>query len=145
VAAPASVASDLRVVIGQLVRRLRAERRGLPLAQVIVLGRLDRTGPAGVSDLAAEERVRPQSMAATVAALADAGFVSRTPDPADGRRVLIGLTPAGADALAADRRRREDWLSDAIRRDLTVEERRTLVAATALLARIAASDGAARR
>ena len=144
-AAPASVASDLRVVIGQLVRRLRAERRGLPLAQVIVLGRLDRTGPAGVSDLAAEERVRPQSMAATVAALADAGFVSRTPDPADGRRVLIGLTPAGADALAADRRRREDWLSDAIRRDLTVEERRTLVAATALLARIAASDGAARR
>jgi hypothetical protein len=84
-------------------------------------------------------------MAATVAALADAGFVSRTPDPADGRRVLIGLTPAGADALAADRRRREDWLSDAIRRDLTVEERRTLVAATALLARIAASDGAARR
>jgi DNA-binding MarR family transcriptional regulator len=145
VAAPASVASDLRVVIGQLVRRLRAERRGLPLAQVIVLGRLDRTGPAGVSDLAAEERVRPQSMAATVAALADAGFVSRTPDPADGRRVLIGLTPSGADALAADRRRREDWLSDAIRRDLTVEERRTLVAATALLARIAASDGAARR
>jgi DNA-binding MarR family transcriptional regulator len=145
VAAPASVASDLRVVIGQLVRRLRAERRGLPLAQVIVLGRLDRTGPAGVSDLAAEERVRPQSMAATVAALADAGFVSRTPDPADGRRVLIGLTPAGADALAADRRRREDWLSDAIRRDLTVEERRTLVAATALLARIAASDGAGRR
>jgi DNA-binding MarR family transcriptional regulator len=145
VAAPASVASDLRVVIGQLVRRLRAERRGLPLAQVIVLGRLDRSGPAGVSDLAAEERVRPQSMAATVAALADAGFVSRTPDPADGRRVLIGLTPAGADALAADRRRREDWLSDAIRRDLTVEERRTLVAATALLARIAASDGAARR
>jgi DNA-binding MarR family transcriptional regulator len=84
-------------------------------------------------------------MAATVAALADAGFVSRTPDPADGRRVLIGLTPAGADALAADRRRREDWLSDAIRRDLTVEERRTLVAATALLARIAASDGAGRR
>jgi len=145
VAAPASVASDLRVVIGQLVRRLRAERRGLPLAQVIVLGRLDRSGPAGVSDLAAGERVRPQSMAATVAALADAGFVSRTPDPADGRRVLIGLTPAGADALAADRRRREDWLSDAIRRDLTVEERRTLVAATALLARIAASDGAARR
>jgi DNA-binding MarR family transcriptional regulator len=145
VAAPASVASDLRVVIGQLVRRLRAERRGLPLAQVIVLGRLDRSGPAGVSDLAAEERVRPQSMAATVAALADAGFVSRTPDPADGRRVLIGLTPSGADALAADRRRREDWLSDAIRRDLTVEERRTLVAATALLARIAASDGAARR
>ena len=56
-------------MIGQLIRRLRAERRDLSLAQVTVLGRLDRGGPAGVSDLAAGERVRPQSMASTVAAL----------------------------------------------------------------------------
>ena len=70
---PATLASDLRVVIGQLIRRLRAERRDLSLAQVTVLGRLDRLGPAGVSDLAAGERVRPQSMASTVAALLTAG------------------------------------------------------------------------
>jgi DNA-binding MarR family transcriptional regulator len=134
---PEVLASDLRVVLGQLVRRLRAERRDLPLAQVTVLGRLDRAGPAGVSDLAAGERVRPQSMAATVAALAEAGFVSRTPDPSDGRRVLIGLTPAGREALAADRRRREGWMAGTIRRDLSPKERRTLADATALLARIA--------
>jgi DNA-binding MarR family transcriptional regulator len=137
---PEALASDLRVVLGQLVRRLRAERRDLPLAQVIVLGRLDRAGPAGVSDLAAGERVRPQSMAATVAALGKAGLVSRTPDPHDGRRVLIDLTPAGRDALAADRRRREGWMAESIRRDLSPKERRTLVDATTLLARLAEGE-----
>ena len=94
-----------------------------------------------MSDLAAGERVRPQSMAATVAALASAGLVSRTPDPGDGRRVLIALTPAGREALAADRRIREGWLADAIRRDLSTKERRTLADATTLLARIAEGSG----
>jgi DNA-binding MarR family transcriptional regulator len=136
---PEALASDLRVVIGQLLRRLRAERRDLSLAQVTVLGRLDRVGPCTVSDLAAGERLRPQSMAATVAALLAAGLVSRAPDPGDRRRVLIDLTPAGVEALAADRRRREGWLAGAIERDLSARERRVLADATALLARIAES------
>jgi DNA-binding MarR family transcriptional regulator len=137
---PEMLASDLRVVLGRLVRRLRAERRGMSLAQVTVLGRLDRTGPAAISDLAAGERVRPQSMAATVAALLAAGLVSRTPDARDRRRVLIALTPAGVEALAADRRRREGWLSEAIERDLSPRERRVLADATALLTRIAETE-----
>jgi len=136
---PEALASDLRVVIGQLVRRLRAERRDLSLAQVTVLGRLDRVGPCGVSDLAAGERVRPQSMASTVAALLAAGLVSRAPDPGDRRRVLIALTRAGREALAVDRRRREGWLADAIRGDLSPTEQRALADAAVLLARIAES------
>ena len=136
---PEALASDLRVVIGQLVRRLRAERRDLSLAQVTVLGRLDRVGPCGVSDLAAGERVRPQSMASTVAALQAGGLVSRAPDPGDRRRVLIALTPAGREALAVDRRRREGWLADAIRGDLSPTEQRALADAAVLLARIAES------
>jgi DNA-binding MarR family transcriptional regulator len=136
---PEALASDLRVVIGQLVRRLRAERRDLTLAQMTVLGRLDRVGPCGVSDLAAGERVRPQSMASTVAALQAGGLVSRAPDPGDRRRVLIALTPAGREALAVDRRRREGWLADAIRGDLSPKEQRALADAAVLLARIAES------
>jgi len=136
---PEALASDLRVVIGQLVRRLRAERRDLPLAQMTVLGRLDRVGPCGVSDLAAGERVRPQSMASTVAALLAAGLVSRAPDPGDRRRVLIALTRAGREALAVDRRRRVGWLADAIRGDLSPKEQRALADAAVLLARIAES------
>ena len=133
---PNTLASDLRVAIGRLVRRLRAERRDVSLAQVTVLGRLDRSGPSGISAIAAAERVRPQSMASTVAALEAAGLVSRRPDPGDGRRVVITMTAEGRETLAADRRRREGWLADAIDRDLTVAERRVLAEATALLARL---------
>jgi DNA-binding MarR family transcriptional regulator len=122
-----------------LVRRLRAERRDVPLAQITVLGRLDRDGLSGISAIAAAERVRPQSVAATVAALEAAGLVTRRPDPADGRRAVIEATPAGHEALAADRRRREGWLADAIERDLTRDERRTLAEAVALLGRL--TDG----
>jgi DNA-binding MarR family transcriptional regulator len=92
-----------------------------------------------VSDLAAGERVRPQSMASTVAALLAGGLVSRAPDPGDRRRVLIALTPAGREALAVDRRRREGWLADAIRGDLSPKEQRALADAAVLLARIAQS------
>ena len=141
------LAGELRVVLGRLVRRMRAERdeEALSLRKVTVLGRLDRAGPAGVSDLAADERVRPQSMAATVASLVDAGLVDRRPDPADGRRVLIDLLPAGRAALEADRRRRIDWLANTIERDLTVREQRVLAEAAELLARLTEGDAGRRR
>jgi DNA-binding MarR family transcriptional regulator len=76
-------------------------------------------------------------MAATVTALEAAGLVTRRPDPGDGRRALIELTPPGRGALLADRRRREDWLADAIDRDLSARERRVLAEATELLGRLA--------
>ena len=90
----AHLASDLRVVLGQLVRRLRAEHR-FSLSHGAVLGRLDRGGPQSVSDLAAAERVRPQSMAQTVGDLETGGLVSRQPDPADGRRALVAGQKSG--------------------------------------------------
>src|SRR5437588_1468183 len=92
------LASDLRVVLGQLVRRLRAEHR-FSLSHGAVLGRLDREGPQSVSDLAAAERVRPQSMAQTVSELEADRLVSRWPDPGDRRRALIELTEEGREVL----------------------------------------------
>jgi DNA-binding MarR family transcriptional regulator len=38
-------------------------------------------------------------MVALVSELERAGFVRRSPDPSDGRRKLVGLTPAGVFAL----------------------------------------------
>jgi DNA-binding MarR family transcriptional regulator len=131
----ARVAADLRVVIGQLVRRLRAEHR-FPLSQGSVLGRLDRQGPQSVSDLAAAERVRPQSMAQTVSDLEHDGLVQRTPDPVDKRRQLVSLTEEGRDALLADRRSRDGWLARGIEEDLSPEEQKVLGDAVALLRRL---------
>jgi len=133
---PALLASELRVVLGQLVRRLRAQHR-FPLAQGTVLGRLDRHGAMGVSDLAAAERVRPQSMAQTVADLESAGMVTRRPDPHDGRRALVELTSHGLATLQADRRDREGWLARVIAEDLDAADRATLRRCVELLRRLA--------
>jgi DNA-binding MarR family transcriptional regulator len=132
------LASEFRVVLGQLIRRLRAEHR-FPISQGSVLGRLDRQGAQSVSDLAAAERMRPQSMAQTVTELEADGLVSRRPDPGDRRRALVELTEQGRTTLAADRRQREGWLAEAIAQDLTPEEQRTLHEAVELMRRLADS------
>jgi DNA-binding MarR family transcriptional regulator len=133
---PALIASELRDAVGQLVRRLRAQHR-FPLAQGTVLGRLDRQGAMGVSDLAAAERVRPQSMAQTVADLEAAGMVTRRPDPDDGRRALVELTHEGRATLEADRRDREGWMARIIAEDFDADDRLTLQRAVELLRRLA--------
>ena len=135
---PALTASELRIVIGQLIRRLRQEH-AFPLSHGSVLGRLDRQGPQSVSDLAQVERVRPQSMAQTVGDLEADGLVSRRPDPDDRRRALVELTELGRDALIADRRRRDGWLARAIAEDLDDEERELLTRAIAVLGRLSES------
>jgi DNA-binding MarR family transcriptional regulator len=132
----ASAAGELRLVLGQLVRRLRAEY-SFPVAQASVLSRLDREGPQSTSALAAAERVRPQSMAQTLAELETARLIARRPDPADGRRVLIELTDGGRERVLEARGRREDWLAAAIAEELDPEEQQSLLAAVPLLWRLA--------
>jgi DNA-binding MarR family transcriptional regulator len=139
-AATAAVASELRVVIGQLIRRLRSQHR-FSISQASVLGRLDREGPCSVSDLATAEKVRPQSMAQTVADLEGDGLVERRPDPDDGRRSLVLFTDLGRETLVADRARREGWLAREIER-LPIDDQRTLARAVELMREIADSDPA---
>jgi DNA-binding MarR family transcriptional regulator len=87
----APLPSELRIVLGRLMRRLRIEH-GFPLTQAAVLGRLDRDGSQSISDLAGAERVRPQSMSQTLAELESCGLIARRPDERDGRRTMIELT-----------------------------------------------------
>ena len=102
----------------------------------VVLSRLGKEGPASASDLAAAERIRPQSVAATLAVLEERALVVRRPDPGDGRRQLVSLSPAGT-ALFDDRRRHgEEWLSRALEERLTESERQTVIDAAALLERL---------
>jgi DNA-binding MarR family transcriptional regulator len=132
-------ASELRVVLGQLVRRLRAEHN-FAISHATVLGRLERQGPMTTSALASAERVRPQSMAQTLGELSAAGLVGRRPDPLDGRQVLIELTDLGRQALTDERRRRDGWLAQAIAAELASDERELLAKAVPLLHRLAQSS-----
>jgi DNA-binding MarR family transcriptional regulator len=130
------LASELRVVLGRLIRRLRSEHR-FSLSQGSVLGRLDREGPQSTSKLATAERVRQQSMGQTIAELESQGLIARRPDPTDGRSALLELTEAGRTELHQDRSRREGWLAEAIEENFSVEEREVLDEATRLMARLA--------
>jgi DNA-binding MarR family transcriptional regulator len=132
----ALLASELRLILGRLIRRMRSEGR-IPIAQLAVLGRLDRGGPTTVSALATAERVRPQSMSQTVGELESDGLVTRHPDPTDRRQLLVELTDAGHATLADERRHREGWLARAIAEDLSPAERRTLERALEPLRRLA--------
>ena len=129
------LASELRMVLGHLIRRLRAERR-FSLSQAAVLGRLDREGTKSIGDLAIAERVRPQSMTQTISDLEADGLIERHADPSDGRRSLVELTEQGRETLEADRRQREGWLARTIAEDLSQEEQRVLVQALDLLRRL---------
>jgi len=86
--------------------------------------------------LAVAEGVRPQSMAAILGALDAAGLIERRPDPEDGRRQLITLSAAGRERAVGDRQARAEWLARRLHEDFTEPERRTLIAAAALLERL---------
>ena len=118
------------------MRRLRAEH-GFSISQGAVLGRLDRQGTSSIGELAVAERVRPQSMAQTVADLEALGLIARRADPSDGRRVLVELTELGHRTLAEERGKREGWLAAAIAEDLGAEDQEVLRRAVELLGRLA--------
>ena len=136
-----ALAGELRVVLGKLSRRLREQGHAedLTSSQKSVLIRLEREGPATVSTLARAERVRPQSLGATVAALEAAGLVSGSPDPNDGRQTLLSLTAACRKWIKASRATREDWLCRAIQARLSLKEQVELARAGELLERLADS------
>jgi DNA-binding MarR family transcriptional regulator len=130
------LAHQLRETLGRVIRRLRAEP-GPSVGRMAVLGRLERGGPASISDLATAEKMRPQSMAQTVHDLEAAGLVSRRADPNDGRRAFVELTTGGVELLQTTRARRETWLTEALERQLDADERALLHEAIVLLERIA--------
>ncbi|MEU2876781.1 MarR family transcriptional regulator [Streptomyces sp. NPDC007070] len=137
----ARAAHEVRVVYSRLRRRLREtyDRGDLTPSQTSVLSRLDKDGEASVSDLAAAEGVRHQSVASIVGVLAERGLVARRPDPEDGRRQLVFVTDSGHTFLEDRRRAGEGWLARALEEQCTPEERRLLLDAAGVLERIVRS------
>jgi len=133
------VAGGLRVAVGLVVRKLRqAPYAGeLTLAESAALSRLERSGPATSSELARVDRISPQSMGVTVAALLDRGLIERARDPQDGRRIVLSITEAGRRTLRDKRGARTEHIAAALRDGFSADELRQLERATALLERLA--------
>lgn len=133
-----ALAVDLRMLAFQLRRRLRQEASVADWteSQRAVLLRLERQDAATVTELALAEGVRSQSMGATVATLIEAGYVRGAPDPADGRRTLLSLSPQARKVFRQVRAAREDWLQRTISARYSPAEQRQLAGAVRLLQRL---------
>lgn len=133
-----TAASDVRMATFRLARRLRAQRAvdTMSDAQFAVLAGLKMHGPHTLGELADRERVTAPSMNRTVNCLEEDGYLTRTPSEEDRRKVIIELTGAGLTVVEETVRRRDAWLEEALG-ELSDEERDTLLAAAAIMRRVA--------
>ncbi len=133
------LAATLKLAVGRIARKLRQAHAvgDTTLSEVSVLARLERDGPDSPGALAELERVRPQAMATTLAALEQRGLVSREPDPSDRRRVVMTVTDAGRTVIRDRRSESVQGLANAIEAEFTLAERHELVTALSLIERLA--------
>ena len=137
----ASLASELRLAVMRLRRRLAVERQPdneLSLVAMSVLVALSHDRDLTLGELAARERVQPPSMTRTVNHLEQGGYVLRRPGESDRRQVIVSITARGRARVLGDRARRDAWLAQQLS-DLSPEDLETLRRAAPILERLATS------
>jgi DNA-binding MarR family transcriptional regulator len=134
-----AAASELRIATFRLARRMRTQRAvdSMSDGQFAVLAALWVHGPHTLGELAVRERVSAPSMNRTVNCLQESGYVARSADENDGRKVVISLTEEGRAVVDETARRRDAWVEAALA-DLTDDERATLARAAGIMERMVA-------
>jgi DNA-binding MarR family transcriptional regulator len=132
-------ASDLRIATFRLARRMRTQRAvdSMSDGQFAVLAGLFVHGPHTLTELADRERVSAPAMNRTVNCLQDAGYISRSADENDGRKVVIDLTDEGRAVVDETARRRDAWVEEALA-EIDPDEREILAKAAAIMQRMVA-------
>jgi DNA-binding MarR family transcriptional regulator len=134
-----ATATQLHVGTGAFKRRAQEKLSDgdVTVPELMVLSRLDRDGPTTTAELARRDQITPQAMGLTVGSLERLGLVRRQPDPVDGRRMILNLTPTGRDAIRSGRNALVDRVAVVLVESFTSEEIATLEAAARLLERLA--------
>lgn len=132
-------AHELRIATFRLARRMRTQRAvdSMSDGQFAVLAALFMHGEHTLGELAERERVSAPAMTRTVNCLQEAGYLSRSADENDGRKVVIALTDQGRAVVDETARRRDAWVEEALE-DLDPHERAVLVEAAGIMQRMAA-------
>jgi DNA-binding MarR family transcriptional regulator len=126
------------MAIVRMARRLRQESdTGGEMSPTLTaaLSTIEREGPLTPSALAQAERIQRPTATRVVARLEQAGLVTRTSDPADGRVSHVAITAEGRALLKRIRSRKNQYLAQRLR-TLTPTELQTLADAAALLERL---------
>jgi DNA-binding MarR family transcriptional regulator len=123
------LAADLRTAVTRLMKKLqRTASAGytLSLTERSTFSLLEQKGPMLPSELAASEKITAQSMSQILNHLHELGLIVRTPDPNDGRRVLISVSDYGRNKLNEVRSQRDEWLNQALAQTCTPAEQELL-------------------
>jgi DNA-binding MarR family transcriptional regulator len=140
---PQDIPNRVRAVrygVMQLARRMRLERGddSLSASKLVMLGWLMRGGALTPTELAARERVKPQSLTRTLASLEEDGLIVRMAGASDRRQSPVAITEKGLKALDRDMRQRDAWLAAAMAERLSPTECEILRLAAQLMERLAA-------
>ena len=133
------LASDLRTVLGRLIKKLRKESPTglqLSLTERSTMSQLNQHEALLPSELAAIEMITNQSMSQVLNHLLELGYIIRTPSETDKRKVNISLSKEGKTTLLRFRQERNEWLANAIAEACTPEEQILLKQAIAPLTKL---------
>ncbi|WP_344486564.1 MarR family transcriptional regulator [Nonomuraea monospora] len=114
--------------------RLPAVRR-LSFSSLSVLHTLSRKGPMRLTELTATEQLKQPALTSLVTKLERDGLVTRSPDPRDGRAVLLSLTSEGEQVVESRRADRVARLARVVER-LDAREQAELDGYARVLARM---------
>jgi DNA-binding MarR family transcriptional regulator len=103
------------------------------MTETETIGHLFRNGKLLPTELAALTRVKTQSMSQILKKLEEETIIKRTPSRNDKRKVYISLTSRGKKIVEKTRYERDEWLKNAIEKNLTDRERELLTKALPIL------------
>jgi len=117
----------------ELALLAQTECCGVSLAQCHLLLELEARGPGSIGDFAAALELDASTLSRTSDGLVRAGLASREEDPANRRRQILGLSPAGAAKVGAINELCDAWYGS-ILDGIPERRRRAAVESLGLLA-----------
>ncbi len=129
-------AARLRLAVNRTARRLRQEAgTELGPASIAALATIERSGPLISSEVARIEGIQRPTATRILGRLAEAGLVTRTADPDDGRCSIVQITPEGRKSLNRLRKRKTAYLARKMR-ELPDDDVATLARAAEILEQV---------
>lgn len=137
------MSSSLRSSISLLHKRLRKQMystESYSITEITTLGRLYNQDHLLPSELATMAKIKTQSMSQILKKMEKQNVIVRIPCKTDRRKTYVSLTDSGRKLVEQTRYERDDWLTNAIRKNLTRDERRTLIRSIEIIQKLAESE-----
>ncbi|GAB2933218.1 hypothetical protein GCM10027047_32060 [Rhodococcus aerolatus] len=127
-------AAELYLTLGRVLRLLRRAGTAADLSpgSASVLATVVGAGPLRLGDVAAREQLAAPTVSRIVTVLEQAGYLSRTPDPSDGRAQLLAATETGTALVRGVTSQRSRALAERMRSLDEAQREGLLVGLTAL-------------